>query len=157
VSARVELRAEPAGGDASRALFSEYLGLVRERLGDGFEPTERIFATPEAFADAGAAWLVAYEDGRPVGCGGLRPLAPGVGEIKRMFVTGRARGRGHGRTLLRELERRAAACGQRRLRLLTNEVLWEAIGLYESEGYGVVERVAHPDVPDELWFEKALG
>jgi GNAT superfamily N-acetyltransferase len=157
VSERVELHAEPAGGDASRALFAEYVGLVRERVGDGFEPTERIFATQDAFGEAGAAWLVAYEDGRPVGCGGLRPLAPGVGEIKRMFVTARARGRGHGRALLRELERLAAASGQRRLRLLTNEVLGEALALYESEGYDVVERVAGPGATAELWLEKALA
>jgi GNAT superfamily N-acetyltransferase len=155
--ARVELRAEPADGAASQELFSEYVGLVRERLGDGFEATERIFATQDAFGGACAAWIVAYEDGRPVGCGGLRPLAPGVGEIKRMFVTGRARGRGHGRTLLRELERLAVASGQRRLRLLTNEVLAEALALYESEGYRVVERSALAGRPAELWLEKALA
>jgi GNAT superfamily N-acetyltransferase len=156
VSAHVELRAEPAGGDASQALFSEYLGLVRERLGDAFVPSERIFATREAFGGAGAAWLVLYEDGRPVGCGGLRPLAPGVGEIKRMFVTGRARGRGHGRRLLRELERRAVARGNRSLRLVTTEVLGEALALYEAEGYGVVERIARAGRPVEIWLEKTL-
>jgi GNAT superfamily N-acetyltransferase len=156
VSAHVELRAEPAGGDASQALFSEYLGLVRERLGDAFVPSERIFATREAFGGAGAAWLVLYEDGRPVGCGGLRPLAPGVGEIKRMFVTGRARGRGHGRRLLRELERRAVARGNRSLRLVTTQVLGEALALYEAEGYGVVERIARAGRPVEIWLEKTL-
>ena len=35
----------------------------------------------------GAAWLVLYEGDAAVACGGLRPLAPGVAEIKRMFVT----------------------------------------------------------------------
>jgi GNAT superfamily N-acetyltransferase len=80
-----------------------------------------------------------------------------VGEIKRMFVTGRARGRGHGRALLRELEHLAAASGQRRLRLLTNEVLGEALALYESEGYGVVERTAGPGGTTELRLEKALA
>ncbi|MDX6719915.1 MAG: hypothetical protein QOJ63_2169 [Solirubrobacteraceae bacterium] len=157
MSAPVELRAESPAGGASQELFAEYVDLVRERVGDGFEPTQRIFATQDAFGDAGAAWLVVYEDGRPVGCGGLRPLAPGVGEIKRMFVTGRARGRGHGRALLRELEHLAAASGQRRLRLLTNEVLGEALALYESEGYGVVERTAGPGGTTELRLEKALA
>ena len=50
----------------------------------------------------------------PVACGGLRALDAETGEIKRMFVTSRARGRGHARALLAELERRAAAAGQRR-------------------------------------------
>lgn len=156
MSARVELRAESASADASQALFSEYLRLVRERLGDAFVPTERIFATRDAFGGAGAAWLVVYEDERPVGCGGLRPLDPGVGEIKRMFVTGRARGRGHGRRLLRELERLAVARGHRIVRLLTTEVLGEALAPYEAEGYRVVEQTARPGRPPEIWLEKAL-
>ena len=54
-----------------------------------------------------------------MGCGGLRQLEPGVGEIKRMFVTASARGRGHGRRLLDELERLAAEAGHRRIRLIT--------------------------------------
>ena len=87
-------------------------------------------------------------------CGGLRPLAAdGVAEIKRMFVSARARGRGHGRALLRELERRAAASGRRRVRLFTTEVLVEARALYASAGYEVVGTV--PDgARTDLWLEK---
>jgi GNAT superfamily N-acetyltransferase len=151
-----ELRAELANGPASQALFAEYLALVRERLGDGWVPTERVFATDDAFSGAGSAWLVAYEDDRPVGCGGLRALEPDVGEIKRMFVSAGARGRGHGRRLLRELEQRAVTHGQRRIRLLTTEVLGEARALYEAEGYDLVERIEHRRGPVELWFEKEL-
>ena len=63
------------------------MALVASRL-PGFRPTEEIFATPEAFTGPGTAWLVGYDDGRAVCCGGLRPLAgDGVGEIKRMFVS----------------------------------------------------------------------
>src|SRR3954464_12924354 len=99
-AAVLELRSEPSDGPASRALWAEYMGLVAARL-PGFEPTEAIFATPEAFAGPGSAWLVGYDGGAPVCCGGLRPLAePRVAEIKRMFVTAGARRRGHGRALL---------------------------------------------------------
>jgi len=132
------------------------MALVRERLGAGFVPTERIFASEDVFEAPGAAWLVAYEDGRPVGCGGLRALDARTAEIKRMFVTAPARGRGHGRLLLRELERRAAAGGRRRVRLLSTEVLAEALALYEAEGYEVVEHVGRPGHPLEIWLEKAL-
>jgi GNAT superfamily N-acetyltransferase len=151
-----ELRDEAADGAASRALFGEYMALVRERLGAGFVPSERIFACEDAFEAPGAAWLVAYEDGRPVGCAGLRPLDARTAEIKRMFVTAPARGRGHGRLLLRELERRAAAGGRHRVRLLSTEVLAEALALYEAEGYEVVEHVGRPGHPLEIWLEKAL-
>ena len=81
------IRPEAPSGPASQALFAEYLALVRERLGDAFVPTEEIFATEDDFRGDGAAWLVLYEGDDAVACGGLRPLGPGVAEIKRMFVT----------------------------------------------------------------------
>ncbi len=156
VEARTRLRSERPDGAASRALFAEYLADVRGRLGEDFVPTERVFGSDEAFAAVGAAWLVVYEDGRPVACGGLRTLAPGVGEIKRIFVTATARGRGHARRLLGALERRAGEHGHRSVRLLTTDVLHEAIALYEAAGYRVVGRVEHPRAPVEVWLEKPL-
>ncbi len=76
---------------ASRALYEEYIALTLERI-PGFVPSERIFATEDVFAGPGSAWLVAYDDaGEPVGCGGLRTLEPGIGEIKRMYVRPAAR------------------------------------------------------------------
>lgn len=157
MSGPVEIRPEAADGPAARALYAQYMALLRERL-PGFVPTERIFASEEVFAGDGGAWLVAYDaDGDAVGCGGLRTLAPGVGEIKRMFVTQRARGAGLGRRLLRELERCAAARGHRRVRLLTTDVLSEAIALYEAEGYRTVQRTERPGEPVEYWMEKELG
>ena len=150
------IRREPATGEASRALFAEYMALVRERLGDDFRPSEAIFATEDAFDGPGAAWLVVYEDERAVACGGLRPLAAGVAEIKRMFVTEAARGRGHGRALLAELERRARDAGYDRVRLYTTEVLREARALYDDAGYRRIDAAAVDDRADDVWLEKRL-
>ena len=154
-----QLRDDAPDGPAARALFGEYMALVRTRLGlaaDAVLP-ERIFATEEVFSGRGGAWLTAYDDGGdPVGCGGLRVLAPGIGEIKRMFVSERARGHGLGRRLLRELERRAAAGGLGHVRLLTTEVLSEACALYDAEGYREIGREQQPGGPVEIWLEKAL-
>jgi GNAT superfamily N-acetyltransferase len=156
VSARVEIRAEAPDGPAARALYAEYMALVGERLGEGFVPAERIFATEDAFAGADAAWLVLYEDGRAVACGGLRAAAPGIGEIKRMFVAAGARGRGYGRRLLHELEAIAARRGHRCIRLLTTEALTEARALYAAEGYRVVETLREGERSD-FWLEKKLN
>ena len=71
-----------------------------------------------------------------------------------MFVTASARGRGHARRLLRELERRATEHGHRSVRLLSTEVLREAMALYEAEGYRLVGRVEHARGPVEIWLEK---
>jgi GNAT superfamily N-acetyltransferase len=146
-----ELRREPPDGPAARALWEEYMALTRARLGEDFRPTEEIFATPEDFD----VWLVLYEDGEPVACGGLRELEPGIAEIKRMFVTSRARGRGHGRRMLAELEAVAAQAGHRRIRLLTTEALVEARALYASAGYTEATRFRIDDRTD-YWLEKAL-
>jgi GAF domain-containing protein/GNAT superfamily N-acetyltransferase len=152
-----QIREEAADGPAAQALYAQYMDLLRERIGAGFMPSERIFASESAFAGKGSAWLVLYDDaGKAVGCGGLRTLAPGVGEIKRMFVTAGARRAGHGRLLLRALERRAAAAGHRCVRVLTTEVLAEALALYAGEGYRTVQRTARAGQPVEIWMEKQL-
>jgi len=146
---------EPASGEASRALFAEYLALVGSRLGAEFVPTEDIFASEEAFDGPGAVWLVARYRRRAVGCGGLREAAPGVGEAKRMFVTASARGRGVGSLLLAELERHAREAGHARLRLYTTEVLTEARRLYARWSYRPVG-VAATGGRLDLWLEKRL-
>jgi GAF domain-containing protein/GNAT superfamily N-acetyltransferase len=151
----VELRDEPASGPAAQALYAEYQALVRERLGEEFEPTEDIFATERAFGEPGAAFVVVYARGRPVACGGMRSLGPELAEIKRMFVTADARHQGHGRRVLAELERRAAAQGARRVRLLSTEVLREARALYASAGYEEAE-VMDVGGRRDVWLEKTL-
>lgn len=154
----IELREGRAGKPASRALFDEYMDLIRARSGIGdFVPVERIFASEDAFAADDAAWMVVYVDGTPVACGGLRTLAPGIGEIKRMFVTATARGSGLGRRLLRELEARAVAAGHTHVRLLTTPMLAEACALYAAEGYAEIERAGSGGGPVEIWLEKRLG
>jgi GNAT superfamily N-acetyltransferase len=151
----IEVRREPPDAPAARELFAAYMALVRERLGPGFEPTDDIFATADVFRGPSAAWLVLYEDGVPVACGGLRPLPPDAGEIKRMFVAPEARGRGHGRRLLAELEAIARAAGRRRICLLTTEALAEARALYRSAGYTVASTHDESGQVD-CWLEKRL-
>jgi GNAT superfamily N-acetyltransferase len=150
------IRREPATGEASRALFAEYMSLVRERLGDDFVPSEAIFATEDAFDEPGAAWLVVYEDERAVACGGLRALQPHVGEIKRLFVSAAVRRRGHARTLLAELERLAREMGYARVRAYTTEVLSEARALYDDAGYRRIEAASVDDRAEDIWLEKRL-
>jgi GAF domain-containing protein/GNAT superfamily N-acetyltransferase len=151
----LELRDEPAGGPAARALYAEYQALVRERLGPEFEPVEAIFATERVFEEPRASFVVLYAHGRPVACGGVRSLGPEVAELKRMFVTAEARRQGHGRRLLAELERRAGAAGARRVRLLTTEALTEARSLYADAGYVEVDAF-EVDGRRDLWLEKHL-
>ncbi|MGW7681338.1 GNAT family N-acetyltransferase [Kribbella sp. NPDC054772] len=75
-------------------------------------------------------------DGAPVGCVGLQPVSPGLGEIKRMYVTPSARGWGLSRVLLDAVEAAARTGGMTRLRLETGTKQVEAIALYTNHGYG---------------------
>jgi GNAT superfamily N-acetyltransferase len=106
----------------------------------------------------GAAFVIAWLGGRPVGCGALRPLEIGVGEVKRMFVEPDVRRRGVARRILAKLEALARELGYPAVRLETGTRQPEAIGLYESAGY---RRVAcygqYVDNPLSICFEKRLG
>ena len=100
--------------------------------------------------------VLARIDERPVGCVGLRTLAPGVGELKHLFVTVEARGRGVARGLVTEVERLAREAGHRTLLLDTAAPLVEAAALYRSSGYREVP--AYNDNPHAAaWFRKELS
>jgi GNAT superfamily N-acetyltransferase len=151
----IEVRRESPDSPAGVALFDEYMDLVRERAGRDMRDAEHIFATTDVFNGPGSAWLVIYDDGKPVACGGLRALAPDIGEIKRMFVSPAARRRGHARRLLAELEGIAREAGNTTIRLLTTELLPEALELYRTSGYTIVSSHIE-DGHEDYWLEKPL-
>ena len=82
-------------------------------------------------------------------------MAPGVGEIKRMWVAPSARGLGVAQRLLDALEAQARAAGLHTLRLDTNRHLVEAQRLYARNGYAEIAR--YNDNPyAHHWFTKHL-
>jgi putative acetyltransferase len=97
---------------------------------DGSEP-----AGSEATGPDVAAFVVAYDDGRAVGCGGLRLIDDGVGEVKRMYVVPGSRGRGTSTAILTALEAISRRLGVRTLRLETGDLLVPAQRFYERQGF----------------------
>lgn len=89
-------------------------------------------------AEGRGAFLVAYVDGTPLGCGAVRYLAKGTAELKRMYVAPTARGTGIGRLLLTELEHEARALGVGRLVLETGIRQEAALALYRNAGFAVI-------------------
>ncbi|MDX6681099.1 MAG: hypothetical protein QOG94_1138 [Solirubrobacteraceae bacterium] len=87
----------------------------------------------------GGAFVVGYEDGEAVCCGGVKRLPDGACEIKKMFVLDAARGRGVARALLEELEARARALGYEVARLDTGPRQARAQRMYERAGYAPIE------------------
>jgi putative acetyltransferase len=82
-----------------------------------------------------AAFLVAYADGVPVGCGALRPYDGEWGEVKRMYTVPGARGRGVAAAVLAALEDAARGAGFTRMLLETGDRQPEAVRVYERAGY----------------------
>jgi len=100
-------------------------------------------------------FLVGYEDGLAVCCGGLKRLPDGAAEIKRMFVVPGARGRGMARTLLLALEDRARAMGFTIVRLDTGPKQPRASALYRSAGYAEIDNFNGNPIAD-YFGEKRL-
>jgi GNAT superfamily N-acetyltransferase len=128
---------EVSGDDARAARLAHELHV--EMSGRYGEPGAE---GPHPVSD-GARWLLVLDaDGTALACGAVAPLpaaydahAVGVGEIKRLFVSPAARGRGLGADLHDRLVTLARAEGFTELRLETGTVQHEAVGLYESRGW----------------------
>jgi len=130
---------------------SRYFEELAARFEGGFEIAAY---AGDPTADPGWSVLAIRED-RPVACGTVRPLAAGVGEIKRMWVDPMTRGVGLGRRMLGHLEQVASAYGLHLVRLDTNAALIEAIALYDRSGYRRIPRYNDNPYAD-VWFEKIL-
>jgi putative acetyltransferase len=93
---------------------------------------------------------------RAVACGAI-VLEAEFGELKRMFVSPCARGRGVGQRLLKLLEAEAAARGCRTVGLETGPYQPEALGLYAACGYQRCGPYGdYADHPLSVFMQKAL-
>lgn len=102
-------------------------------------------------------FLIARLDGQPAGCGALRPLEPGVGEVKRMYTAPWARGRGVAAAVLAALEDHARSQGYGALRLETGDRQVAANRLYERAGFRRIP--CYGRYADRAWsqcYEKRL-
>lgn len=148
-------RFDPVDARAPEAqtAMATYFGELDVLFRDGFEVGDALTAECAAFDPPSGVFVLAGVGGRTVGCGGLWTVEPGVGEIKRMWIDPAWRGLGLAGRLLADLERRSRGLGHRRTILDTNEVLHDAIAMYERAGYTPIDR--YNDNPyAHHWFEK---
>ena len=92
-------------------------------------------AGPGELNPPNGVFIVGYEDGVAICCGGVKRLDRDACELKRMYVIPQVRGRGVARLLLAELEDRARQLGYTIARLDTGPKQPGALHLYESAGY----------------------
>jgi GNAT superfamily N-acetyltransferase len=112
----------------------------------------------DEFAPPKGLFLLGTDSSGPVGMGGWRLIDDRRAEVKRMFVVASARGRGYARVLLAELERTAAAAGIDRLVLETGIHQPEAMALYASSGYDLIDGFGYyAGYPNSRAYGKSLA
>lgn len=151
----VRVTVERADAEVSRALQEAFFADIAARY-PGWEPASSQSVEPSDLAPPDGIWIVAYRDGRAIGCGGLQRLDDETGEVRRIFLEETERGLGTGRRLLVELEEHARRLGYRRVRLTTGDRQPQALGMFQSAGYQEI-----PPFTDGVftrhWMEKALS
>lgn len=102
--------------------------------------------------------VIGYVDGEPAACGCFKAVDAETVEMKRMFVAGGHRRKGHGRAVVRALEEWAAELGFTRSVLETGKGQPEAIGLYRGMGYELTENYGpYVGLENSVCMEKRLS
>jgi len=102
--------------------------------------------------------VVAYENEVAIGCGALREFDPQSMEVKRMYTTPEARGKGVATKILNELETWAAELGYKKTVLETGKRQPEAIKLYTKNKYSRIPNYGqYADKENSVCFEKELS
>ncbi|MCA1842893.1 MAG: GNAT family N-acetyltransferase [Actinobacteria bacterium] len=124
------------------ALMAGYVAEIRRNLfeGHGLKLED---ATPDSgelvqisgLLEPPQRLYLAEVDGQPAGTCGLKEIAPGVAEIKRMYVDPGLRGHGVARALLKRVVDDGRAAGYQALQLETAVWMVEAHALYRSCGF----------------------
>jgi GNAT superfamily N-acetyltransferase len=148
---------------SAHRLLAEYFVSRAQGFPAGPDAYRTSFPVAEDFVPPRGIFLVVQAEENPadVGCGGIRTIEPSATgavrfEVKHLWLQPRVRGRGYGRALLAELERRALTLGAQELVLDTNSSLEAAAGLYRSSGFVSVPAYnANPNATD--WYAKILS
>jgi DNA-binding MarR family transcriptional regulator/GNAT superfamily N-acetyltransferase len=141
--------------EASVACLRAYYGELARRFASGFEVSRSRDPDAADMVPPRGTFLLAWSDGVPVGCVGLKGDGGELAEVKRLWVATTARGQGLARRLMTAVEDAARDLGVRVLRLDTNSALPEAIALYRTTGWTEIPRFNDDPYPD-VFFEKVL-
>jgi GNAT superfamily N-acetyltransferase len=148
-------RSAEGDGEAIAREFAAYLahiGVALDSLGLDHDIAEW---WSEYDGVSGVLLVLEAHDGTVVGTAGVRSLAPGVGELKRMWIRPEHQGHGLGRRLLDASLAEARGLGCRLIRLDTQKGMEAARHLYRAAGFR--------EIPDyngnpraQVWLERTL-
>jgi ribosomal protein S18 acetylase RimI-like enzyme len=141
---------------AARRLFRAYSDWLAVDL--SFQDFEQELATlPGAYAPPQGRLLLAKIGGEAAGCVALRPLEPGICEMKRLWVEPSFGGAGLGRELALAIIQAARDAGYRRMRLDTMPARMQAAQhLYGTLGFREIPAYYHNPLDGVVMLELAL-
>ncbi len=151
----MDIRLDDLSRPEVRALLEEHLANMAQ-----LSPPESIHALDiDALRKPGITFWSAWSDGQLLGCGALKQLDPGHGEVKSMRTPLAHRRKGVARTMLAHIISEARARSYRRLSLETGSMpaFEPARRLYESFGFTYCSPFAdYVDDPNSAFMTLAL-
>jgi len=149
----VSIERASVDADVSKQLMAELWAEVDE-LYENDVPSRSELAgmdQPRAF------FVIARDEGKPIGCGAIRPLRDDMAEVKRVYVRPHSRRTGAARAIMATLEQLARDAGFNEIWLETGQRQPAAIRLYESLGYTRIAAFGdYKDDPVSICYGKRL-
>ena len=158
----VHVAVSPTEFDQARTLFRAFVAWHQDKHVEDLDLIDRYFDTaefepelaklPGEYAPPSGRLILAKIAGVAVGCAALRRIDDQSCEMKRMFVSPAAQGRGVGRALATGLIRAARDEAYAAIYLDTSIRQGEALSLYRSLGFAEVEPYYETPPPLRDWL-----
>ncbi len=101
--------------------------------------------------------IVAYREGKPIGCGSFKMYDEDHAELKRIYVEPSYRNMELGAEVVRRLEAKAKIKGYRWCILETGKPLEAACYMYKKSGYKIMPNYGqYADMPDSICMERKI-
>jgi putative acetyltransferase len=137
--------------------FQTLIAALDADLGARYGEVQKLYSPLNKVVEIVTA-VLAREEGQAVGCGCFKEHAPGVIELKRMYVTPAARGRRIAGEIVGALEDWARELGYTAAVLETGNLQHEAVALYSRCGYARTPCWAPYDaLPASICMRKQLS
>lgn len=121
-----------------------------------FPPEDNFYLEINDLVATDIHFFTAREGDQILGTGALK-IHDGYGEVKSMFVSEAARGKGIAAAILRQIEDTARAENLSALKLETGNVLHAAHALYRRAGFTNCDRFGdYTDAPSSIFMQKPL-